>query len=247
MRAIFPPAFLASALLMAACDAVPSAPLAPEPAVAGEIPAAPEQSFPAPDRPVSSLAVAGWEDDDNRDRDREAQQVLSVLGLKPGQSVADIGAGAGYYSVRLAPLVGKTGKVYVNDIIPDYLIRLKQRMEAQGSLNGIYVLGDPGNANLPADSVDTALMVRMYHEIAEPFSLMWHLHDSLKPGGQVAIVDVDRPTDRHGTPPALLKCEVEATGYRLLKTERLGGSTYISLFEPTTRPKPDAIRPCPAS
>mgnify|MGYP002652243536 CR=1 FL=1 len=107
-------------------------------------------------------------------------------------------------------------------------------------------LGEPDDPKLPADSFDRILMVHMYHEIADPFSLLWNLHDSLKPGARLAIIDADRPTERHGTPPALLQCELEATGYRLLKTERLAGGSYISVFEPTTRPTPQMIEPCKA-
>ena len=208
--------------------------------------AQPPVQFPEPDRPVAPVAVPTWSDEQSRDNNGEAARVIRLLGITPGQTVADIGAGSGYYSVRLSPVVGPNGKIYVNDIIPDYLARLKRRTAQEGLTNLEFVLGDAGSANLPANSTDLALMVHMYHEIADPFSLLWYLHDSLKPGARLAIIDADRPTERHGTPPALLQCELEATGYRLLKTERLAGGSYISVFEPTTRPTPQMIEPCKA-
>ncbi|WP_199555343.1 class I SAM-dependent methyltransferase [Sandaracinobacteroides hominis] len=242
MRALLP-----LTILLAACSQAPATP-APEtrtPATPISAPAA-EAQFPEPDRPVAAVAVPTWSDEQSRDNNGEFARVIRLLGVSPGQTVADIGAGSGYYSVRLSPVVGPNGKVYVNDIIPDYLARLKRRAASENLANLDFILGDAGSANLPPNSTDLALMVHMYHEIADPFSLLWNLHDSLKPGARLAIIDADRPTERHGTPPALLQCELEATGYRLLKTERLAGGSYISVFEPTTRPTPQMIEPCKA-
>ncbi|MCG2841846.1 class I SAM-dependent methyltransferase [Sandaracinobacter sp. RS1-74] len=243
-------------LLLAACG---GAPAPAEPPAAEK--AAPQQLaqipiFPPPDRPVAAISGSGaWSDEDSRDDSREAERVFKLLGIRPGLTVADIGAGSGYYTVRLAPALAPGGRVIANDVIPDYVKRLQQRTQAKGLTNIEFVLGDSGNANLPRESVDIALMVHMYHEIADPFSLLWHLHESLKPGetaqsqaqspgGLVAIIDADRPTSRHGTPPDLLKCELKATGYRQIAFHRLENNSYLAIFEPESRPDPAKIQPC---
>jgi predicted methyltransferase len=234
------------ALMLAACDLSSARPaVGPE----GEPSARPAKAplgpvFPAPDRPVADIVSAAWSDEQSRDNDGEAANVLRLLAVKPGQSIADIGAGSGYYTSRLAPAVGSSGRIYANDIIPDYLARLRRRMQAEGRSNVAFVLGDAGNANLPPASVDIALMVHMYHEISDPFGLLWHLHEDLKPGGRVAIIDANRPTARHGTPPALLKCELQAAGYRQISYRPLENGSYLAVFEPSQRPDPAAIKPC---
>jgi hypothetical protein len=91
-------------------------------------------------------------------------------------------------------------------------------------------------------------MIHMYHEIEQPFEFLWHLRSDLKPDGKVVVVDADRPTDRHGTPPRLLICEFAALGYELVRFERLGKSeSYFAEFEgKNKRPEPSAIKVCPA-
>lgn len=237
-------------LLLAACDlssaarpvdtSESTAPFRPAKAQPGPI-------FPAPDRPVADIVSASWSDEQSRDNAGEFDRVVRVLGVKSGLSIADIGAGSGYYTSRLAPAVGPGGTVYANDIIPDYLARLRRRMAAEGHGNIRFVLGDAGNANLPPASIDIALMVHMYHEISDPFGLLWHLHDTLKPGGRVAIIDANRPTARHGTPPGLLKCELAAVGFRLVSWNPMENGSYLAVFTPGARPEPAAIRPCRAS
>jgi len=228
-------------LLLAACGSAPAA--LPETAPEAEVIVT--TPFPAPDRPVAGIVSDRWSDEDSRDNAGEAEEVVRLLGIEPGMVIADIGAGSGYYTVRLSPRVGPEGRIYANDIIPDYLGRLKSRVASEGLANVETILGDPGNARLPAASTDIALMVHMYHEIEDPFALLWHLHDSLKPGGRVAIIDADRPTARHGTPPALLECELAAVGFTQVAFHPLQGN-YLAVFEPGIRPEPDAIRPCRA-
>lgn len=233
------------ALLVAGCDLSSSAQPLPEGATAEQPAKAPlGPVFPAPHRPVADIVSASWSDEDSRDDAGEANRVFRLLGVKPGLAVADIGAGSGYYTSRLAPAVGQTGMVYANDIIPDYLARLRRRMAAEGHGNISFVLGDSGNANLPAQSIDIALMVHMYHEVADPFGLLWHLHAALKPGGRVAIIDANRPTARHGTPPDLLRCELATVGYRQLSYDKMDNGSYLAVFAPVNRPEPAAIRPC---
>src|SRR5690606_11950395 len=108
----------------------------------------------------------------------------------------------------------------------------------------------PDDPRLPAGAIDRAILVHMYHEIEQPYALLWNLVPAMKPGARVGVIDMDRPTPNHGTPPALLRCEFEAVGYRETSFRELdGGGGYIAVFEPPTvanRPRPEAIKPCRA-
>src|SRR5262245_24409572 len=107
-------------------------------------PGVPESAFPAPGRPVAGIVTDIWHDEQTRDQAGEAQRVMKLLGVKSGLAVADIGAGSGYYTVRLAQRVGSTGHVFAEDIVPDYLERLAQRVRSAG-VSGMVTLvrGDP--------------------------------------------------------------------------------------------------------
>lgn len=248
-RIVQPMRFLGLSLLLLSC--APDGPVPVEPGPAEAAPTANPLRFPAASRPVAGITSDRYSDEDSRDARGEAETVLRIAGIAPGMSVADIGAGAGYYTMRLAEAVGPTGMVIATDIIPDYLNRLRGRVKEQGFRNVAFLLGDADNPRLPPASTQVALLVHMYHEIAEPYAFLWHLHDGLKPRADgaaplVAIIDSDRPTSQHGTPPALLRCELEATGYQQTGFQRLSSSTYIALFTPRPRPDPAAIKACPA-
>ena len=208
--------------------------------------AASPHRFPGTDRPVAGIVADEWSNESSRDAAREAEQVMVFLGVRPGMVIADIGAGSGYYTVRLAPRLMPTGRVYAEDIVPPYLGALKQRVRKAGLRNVTIVHGTPDNPRLPVP-VDVALMVHMYHEIRNPYALLWHLRGSLKPGARVAVVDADRPTEAHGTPKALLACEFAAVGFKRVGDLDLGAAGgYLALFESVgRRPSPSAIKPCP--
>lgn len=211
---------------------------------AGRSPAA--RGFPKADRPVSRIVSTQFSTEDQRDRLGEARQVMDWAQISPGMTLADIGAGEGYYTVRLAARVGPKGRVLAEDIDPGAIERLGRRIERERLDNVSIKLGTPDNPRLPAASFDRVFMVHMYHEVAEPYAFLWHLRPTLKPGGSVVVVDADRPTDQHGTPPALLFCEFDALGFRLVGFGRnLGLAGYFARFEPVgPRPAPAAIRPC---
>lgn len=206
------------------------------------------RGFPRADRPVSGLAAAEFANEDLRDRRGEAQTVMDLAGIGPGAVVADIGAGEGYYTVRLAGRVGPRGRVLAEDIDKAAIERLGLRAEKQRLENVAIKLGLPEDPRLPAASFDRILMVHMYHEVSEPYAFLWNLRPALKPGGSVVVVDVDRPTGQHGTPPALLFCEFGAVGFRLAEFVRKPEVTgYYAKFEAVgPRPAPAAIRPCRA-
>jgi predicted methyltransferase len=193
----------------------------------------PASAFPKPDRPVADIISPIWHDEKQRDAADEPGQLIRLLDLKAGMTIADIGAGSGYYTVRLAPVVGPNGRIVAQDVQPDYLQSLQQRVRELGLKNVTIGLGEPHDPRLPANSIDVALLVHMYHEIAQPYALLYNLAPALKSGGRVAIVDSTARTSEHGTPPALLRCELAAVGYRDVGFHLLRGSAaYLAIFEP---------------
>lgn len=211
------------------------------------VPAA--DAFPNPARPVSPIVSDRWSSENERDRMNEASAVMDVAGIARGMTVADIGAGEGYYTIRLAARVGETGRVLAEDIVPATRDRLAERVAREALDNVSVRLGTPDDPRLPARSFDRVLMVHMYHEIARPYAFLWHLRPSLKAGGRVIVVDADRPTDRHGTPPALLDCEFAAVGYVRAShgTMPFAGGYLVAYEAVGPRPEPKAIRACDAS
>jgi len=202
--------------------------------------------FPAPQRPVAPIVSSRYLNEDARDSLGEFETVIRLAEIRAGMSVADIGAGEGYYTVRLSPIVGRNGRVLAEDIVPATIQNLARRVERERLDNVALRLGRPDDPQLPDASFDRILMIHMYHEIQSPFEFLWHLHDDLKRGGSVVVVDADRPTDRHGTPPRLLVCEFNSVGYELKRFERLPDSeSYFAWFEPRgPKPAPSEIRTC---
>lgn len=207
------------------------------------------RTFPKPDRPVSGLGANEFSNEDARDERGEAESVMRLAEIAPGMRVADIGAGEGYYTIRLAQAVGAEGRVLAQDIDREVLDRLGDRVVRERLDNVSIKLGAPDDPKLPENSFDRVFLVHMYHEVQEPYAFLWNMWPSLKPGGQVIVVDVDRPTDQHGIPPLLLSCELEATGYRLVAFKdapELQG--YYAQFERgSKRPEPGQIEACKGS
>jgi predicted methyltransferase len=211
-------------------------------------PGAPATAFPKADRPVANIVSPIWHDEKERDAAGEPAQLVRLLGIKSGMTIADIGAGSGYYVVRLSPIVGASGRVIAEDVMPEYLPRLRKRVRGLGLQNVTISLGEPHDPRLPADSVDVAILVHMYHEIAQPYALLYNLVPALKPGARVGIVDAFAPTSEHGTPPGVLRCELAAVGYREISLVQLEGSNaYLAIFAPpsvASRTRPEAISAC---
>jgi ubiquinone/menaquinone biosynthesis C-methylase UbiE len=210
---------------------------------------APEKSpFPEPQRPVAPIISSRYLNEDARDSVGEAETVMKLAGIVPGMWVADVGAGEGYYTVRLAPLVGPKGRVLAQDIVPETRDNLAHRVTREQLDNVAVKLGLPNDPKLPPASFDRIFLIHMYHEVTRPSEFLWNLHPSLKRTGRIVVVDADRPTDRHGTPPKLLLCEFAAVGYQLTHFERLPDSeSYFAQFEiKGARPEPEQIPACPA-
>lgn len=186
--------------------------------------------FPTPSRPVSDIVAPRWSSEESRDDAGEARQVLDLMKVGAGTNVADVGAGDGYYTVRVAERVAPGGTVWAEDIEADYLRLLQRRLRATPQPNVVLTLGEPHDPRLPRDAVDVALLIHMYHEIEQPFGLMYNLWPSLRPGARVGILDTTRPTNQHGTPPALLKCELAAMGYTQTSIHRTSPDEYLAVF-----------------
>ncbi|TDH60592.1 methyltransferase domain-containing protein [Dankookia rubra] len=229
-------------LIVSACSA--AAPNGAVPAVAP--PGLAQERFPKPQRPVASIISDQWAGEDSRERAGEAAKVMDLLGIRPGMTVADIGAGAGYYVGRLSKRVGPGGRVIAQEVDRRTIDRLGRRVSRERLDNVSLVLGEPHDPRLPPRSVSLALMVHMYHEIEQPFGLLANLVPAMQPNGRVAILDVDGPVLAHGTPHALLSCELAAVGYREVAWHWIEGrSIYLAVFEPAAEPPaPERIVPC---
>jgi protein-L-isoaspartate O-methyltransferase len=218
-------------LLVAGCRAQPS-----------------EPHFPSAHRDVAPIVGGTFSTEDARDRAGEAEQVMELAGVKPGMSVADVGAGEGYYTVRLARVVGPKGRVLAEDILPDVRDSLSDRVQRERLDNVAVKLGTPDNPMLPSASFDRVFLVHMYHEVTSPYAFLWHMREGVKPDGLVIVVDADRPVKQHGMPPGQLKCEFASVGLDPVKFTMLtGGEVYLMAFRlARPRPEPEKIQPCKA-
>ena len=215
-------------LLLASCQAEPQ-----------------QERFPEAQRPVAPIVSDSFSTEDVRDRIGEFERVVELAGVEPGMWVADVGAGEGYYSIRLSPVVGRRGRVLAEDIMPDVRDRLAQRVQRENLENVAVLLGEPDDPKLPPRSLDRVFLVHMYHEVSAPYAFLWHVRAALKPGGRIVVVEPDRPPQRHGMPPALLRCEFAALGLQLRDFQRIENDTYFASFEPVgERPRPSQIEAC---
>ncbi|MBA2934861.1 methyltransferase domain-containing protein [Sphingomonas sp. CGMCC 1.13654] len=219
----------------------------------GDTPVAPafkrnKDGFPLAARPVASIVETAYSTEAARDKLDEARAVMDKAGIQPGMTVADIGAGEGYYTVRLAARVGDKGRVLAEDIVPEVRDQLAERVNRERLDNVSVRLGDPANPRLPPNSFDRVLMVHMYHEVEQPYEFLWNVRPALKDDGELVVVDADRPTFRHGTPPRLLQCELAAVGFERVKQREMpSAGGYMAVFVAKgERPLPQAIHPCDA-
>ena len=205
-----------------------------------------EPVFPTPERAVAPIVSPTYSDEKTRDENGEAKRVMDRLGIKPGLRVGDIGAGAGYYTVRLARRLGPSGRIYAEDVRADYLNGLKSRLQREGVRGVKLVLGMPNDPKLTPNSIDIALLSYVYHEIENPYEFLYRLRPALATDARVAIIDLDQPTQNHGTPPDLLRCELEAVGYREIDFTSLAQADgYLAIFAPPQKlPPVSSIRPC---
>jgi precorrin-6B methylase 2 len=138
---------------------------------------------------VMGHEAAGWLERPEREKEEQPNQLLDALKLKPGDVVADIGAGSGYFTFRIADRVGPKGKVLAVDIQPEMLAIIRQKMKARQLSNIEPILGTETEPKLPAGAVDLILMVDVYHEFAYPWEMTQALVRSLKPDGRLVFVE----------------------------------------------------------
>ncbi|HYC15419.1 MAG TPA: methyltransferase [Stellaceae bacterium] len=138
---------------------------------------------------VMSFYGASWLERPERSDEEKTDRVLAALELKPGMVVADVGAGSGYYSSRIAERVGPQGTVYAVDIQPEMLDILRLQMKRQKVTNVRPVLGSETDPKLPPAALDLAIMVDVYHELEYPYETLAAIVSALKPGGRVAFVE----------------------------------------------------------
>ncbi len=170
---------------------------------------------------VCGVGGASWLDRPEREEEEHADAAVEALELKPGMMVADVGAGTGHMSIKMARKVGPTGKVYANDIQPGMLQLLKKNA-AQAKVTNIEpVLGTVAGTNLPKGQMDLVLLVDVYHELSEPEKMLRDLRDTLKPDGRLVLIeyrgeDPEVPIrNEHKMTVAQVKTELEAEGFVL--------------------------------
>ena len=171
---------------------------------------------------------------------------MDLLRVGPGMRLADVESGDGYYAVRLARRVGAAGTILAVESDPARFALLQSRLDRAGLAGVRVIAGLPDDPLLPPRSIDLAILAYRYHEIRSPFEFLHHLQAALAAGARLGIVERDRPVADRGTPVALLKCEVEAVGYRQVDLFQLTPADgYLAVFEPpASAPDPSDIRPC---
>ncbi len=208
-----------------ACGQQPAAPVKPQPQAQQERPTSTPYS--------GDLSIFEYPD---RDKKLQIDRVMKLLKIGPGKTVADIGAGSGWFTVRAAKKVGATGVVYAEDINPDATRYIDARAAKEKLGNVRTVLGVPDDARLPVASVDAVLMLKVYHEIAQPVAFMQHLRMALKTGALVGVIDRNgngSGTD-HGLPQATLEREMDEVGFRkvaMYDFTKADGQDYFVIFE----------------
>lgn len=173
--------------------------------------------------PMSYLG-ADWLERDERERLEQPEKVLDLLKLTSGQMVADIGAGTGYYSLRLAKRVGPQGRVLATDIQPEMIARLRINMKKADSRNIDPVVCTPTDTKLPPGTLDLALMVDVYHELANPEETMAQVRRALKPDGRLVLIEYrgEDPTvpikPEHKMTLKQVREELAPMGFRIQET-----------------------------
>jgi ubiquinone/menaquinone biosynthesis C-methylase UbiE len=156
-------------------------------------------------------------DSPGRDERLQINRVMDILGVTPGKTVADIGAGSGWYTVRAAKRVGEKGVVYAVDINPESIRYVSDRAQKEQLHNVKTILGKADNPLLPAGAVDAVLLLKTYHEVADPIALMRNLRGALRPGARIGIIDRNGNGEDHGVGRDIVLHEATQAGYRLLK------------------------------
>jgi ubiquinone/menaquinone biosynthesis C-methylase UbiE len=174
--------------------------------------------------PVMGVGGADWLVRNERVEEEHPDEALDLIGIPKGGTVGDVGAGVGYYSLKLAKRVGPEGKVYANDIQQGMIDRLRQNMAAQHVTNIIPILGGVDDPRLPKDQLDLVMLVDVYHEFSKPVAMIDHIRDSLKPGGRLILLEyrAEDPTvpirPEHKMSVKMVRQELEPQGLKFEKS-----------------------------
>jgi ubiquinone/menaquinone biosynthesis C-methylase UbiE len=187
-------------------------------------------------RPMG-VAGAPWLDRAEREAEEQPTRALQIMQIARGMTVADIGAGSGYFTERLARLVGPRGRVFATDIQQGMMDLLKRRLSNQRIENVTLILSEPSNPQLPAGTIDLALMVDVYHELDDPQTVLGHIRKALKPEGRLVLVEYkgEDPTipilPSHKMTVAQAKMEVEAEGFVLTTANSSLPRQHVLIFD----------------
>ena len=182
---------------------------------------------------------AAWFYRPERVESEKPEELLDLLGIEEGDVVADIGAGVGFFSLRAAERVGRTGKVLAVDVQPEMIAGLEMMMERFGHENIVPILGNVDDPKLPTDSVDHVLMVISYHEFSHPVEMMRHVRKAMKRDGQMLLVEYkaenldSRVAPLHRMSEEEIMNEIPALGFRLNRVIDLVPSQHIFIFKKT--------------
>ena len=186
--------------------------------------------------PVMGIGGADWLVRPEREAEEAPDAALDAIGIERGATVADIGAGAGYFTWRLAERVGVAGKVYANDIQPEMLALLRKNIDARHLTNVETVLGAVDDPKLPAGRMDLVLLVDVYHEFTEPEKMLRKMRESLKPDGRLVLLEYRKEDPNvpirpeHKMSVAEVRAEVEPEGFRFDKTLETLPRQHILIF-----------------
>lgn len=173
--------------------------------------------------PVMGVGGADWLERAEREKEESVTKAIGLLGLKPGMVVADVGAGVGYYAIRMAAKVGAEGKIYAQEIQPEMLSILRKRIAQEKVTNVEPILGTESEPKLPPGSCDVIIMVDVYHEFAQPQRMLRKLREALKPDGRLVLLEYRKEDPyvpirtEHKMSVSEAKIEVEDEGYVLEK------------------------------
>lgn len=173
-------------------------------------------------------------EDPKRDENLQINRVMDALKINQGKSVADIGAGSGWFTLRAARRVGASGAVYAVEINQDYINHINNRAKAENLPVIKTVLGAEDNPRLPAKAIDAALMLKTYHEIAEPVRVLRNLRGSLKAGGRLGVIDRNGNGGDHGIDRDVVVREAAQAGFKLVEEYdfvKPDGMDYFLVFE----------------
>lgn len=169
----------------------------------------------------------------DRDKKLQIDRVMDLLGIKPGKNVADLGAGSGWFTVRAARRVAPGGEVFAEDINPKYVEYVEARAKKESLNNVKVVLGTPDDPKLTAGSVDAVLLLKVYHEIAQPVEVMKLVKGSLRPGARVGIIDRNGSGTDHGLNHEVVEKEMAQAGFKVVERydfTKADGQDYFLIF-----------------